>query len=227
MKIKIKDIEEEDRPRERLINKGVEVLSNEELLAIIIKTGTKENSAKELSSIIINKLEGIKNLSNINFQQLEKIKGIGKAKACEIIDSIELGKRINRTINTLNNVKLNKTSKVFEYYKELFNNKQQEHFYCVYLDNSKKIIKDKLLFIGTINYSTVHPREIFKEAYLLSASSIICIHNHPTGNVLPSKQDLELTKNLIEVGKLLGIQILDHIIIGKNNYYSFLENGDM
>ena len=227
MKIKIKDIEEEDRPRERLINKGVEVLSNEELLAIIIKTGTKENSAKELSSIIINKLEGIKNLNNINFQQLEKIKGIGKAKACEIIASIELGKRINRTINTLNNVKLNKTSLVFEYYKELFNNKQQEHFYCVYLDNSKKIIKDKLLFIGTINYSTVHPREIFKEAYLLSASSIICIHNHPTGNVLPSKQDLELTKNLIEVGKLLGIQILDHIIIGKNNYYSFLENGDM
>lgn len=135
--------------------------------------------------------------------------------------SIELGKRINREIDNLKSIKLNSTKLVYEYYKPILGEKKQEYFYCVYLDNSKKIIKDKLLFIGTINYSVVHPREVFKEAYMLSASSIICVHNHPTGNVLPSKQDLDITKNLIAVGNLLGIKIVDHVIVGKDNYYSF------
>lgn len=227
MKLRIKDLEEVDRPRERLINNGVEVLSNEELLAIILKTGNKENSAKELASILIKELEGIKNLNNINYERLKKIKGIGTAKACELLASIELGKRINREISSLNNIILNKTSKVYEYYKDVLGNKQQEHFYCVYLDNKKRVIRDKLLFIGTLNYSIVHPREVFKSAYLLSASSIIVVHNHPTGNVIPSKQDLDLTNNLIAVGNILGIKVVDHVIIGKNNYYSFIENGDM
>ncbi len=103
--------------------------------------------------------------------------------------------------------------------------KLQEHFYCVYLDTKNKIIKDKLLFIGTINQSLVHPREVFKEAYLLSASSIICVHNHPSGNVNPSNNDIVITKQLREVGLLLGINVLDHIIIGKDKYYSFNDNG--
>lgn len=227
MRLRIKDLEETDRPRERLINNGVEVLSNEELLAIILKTGNKENSAKELASILIKELEGIKNLNSINYERLKSIKGIGPAKACELLASIEIGKRISREISSLNNVILNKTSKVYEYYKDILGYKQQEHFYCVYLDNKKRVIKDKLLFIGTLNYSVVHPREVFKNAYMLSASSIICVHNHPTGNVLPSKQDLDLTKNLISVGNILGIKVVDHVIIGKDNYYSFLENGDM
>ncbi len=140
---------------------------------------------------------------------------------------IELGKRINRKLDNLNNIILNKTSLVFDYYKDTLGSLVQEHFYCVYLDNRKRIIKDKLLFIGTLNYSVVHPREVFKNAYLYSASSIILVHNHPTGNVIPSKQDLDLTKNLIFVGNMLGIKVIDHIIIGKKNYYSFLENGDM
>ena len=225
--LKIKDIEESDRPRERLINKGVEVLSNEELLAIILKTGTKEYSAKELANILIKELEGIKNLNSINYEKLKSIKGIGVAKACEIIASIELGRRINRELDTLNNIILNKTSLVFDYYKDKLNNINQEHFYCIYLDNLKRVIKDKLLFIGTINYSVVHPREVFKNAYLLSASSIILVHNHPTGNVIPSKQGIDITNNLISVGKILGIKVVDHVIIGKNNYYSFLENDNL
>ena len=227
MKVRIKDIEKIDRPRERLINNGVESLSNEELLAIILKTGTHEVSAKELANIIIKELDGIKNLNNINYEKLKTIKGIGIAKACEILASIELGKRINREILNINNVLLNKTSKVYDYYKDIIGDKQQEYFYCVYLDNKKRVIKDKLLFIGTLNYSVVHPREVFKNAYLLSASSIICVHNHPTSNTLPSKPDLDLTKQLIEAGNLLGIKVIDHVIIGKNNYYSFLENGDI
>ena len=227
MKVRIKDIEEFDRPRERLINNGVGVLSNEELLAIILKSGTKEYSAKELASILIKELEGIKNLNIVNYERLKNIKGIGEAKACELLASIELGKRINREVVSLNDVILNKTSLVFDYYKDRLSNLNQEYFYCVYLDNKKKVIKDKLLFIGTLNYSVVHPREVFKNAYLVSAAGIILVHNHPTGNVIPSKQDIDLTKNIISVGNILGIKVVDHVIIGKNNYYSFLENGDM
>lgn len=227
MSLKIKDIDKSNRPRERLINNGVEVLSNEELLAIILKTGNKENSAKELANILIKELDGIKNLNNINYEKLKSIKGIGDAKACEILASIELGKRINKEIDNLNNIILNKTSLVYEYYRNIIGDKDQEFFYAVYLDNKKRIIKDKLLFIGTLNYSVVHPREVFKNAYILSASGIIVVHNHPTGNVIPSKQDLDMTKNLVEVGNTLGIRVIDHIVIGRNNYYSFLENGDI
>ena len=116
---------------------------------------------------------------------------------------------------------------VYKYYKDKLGEKKQEYFYAVYLDNRKKIMGDKLLFIGTINYSLVHPREIFKEAYLLGASAIICVHNHPGGNPIPSTQDFDITKTLIEASKILGIKLLDHIIVCKKNYYSFLENGDI
>ena len=116
---------------------------------------------------------------------------------------------------------------VYEYYKLKIGDKKQEYFYVVYLDNAKNIIRDKLLFIGTINYSVVHPREVFKEAYMLSASAIICVHNHPSGNIFPSKEDIEITQKLEEVGILLGIKVLDHLIIGSQNYYSFLENRDI
>ena len=127
--------------------------------------------------------------------------------------------------NNINKIKILNAENVFKYYKNILKDKKQEYFYCIYLDTKNNIIKDKMLFKGTINESLVHPREVFKEAYLLSASSIICVHNHPTGNVNPSKNDEILTKQLKECGMLLGINILDHIIIGTNNYFSFLENG--
>ena len=222
--VKIKDIPESDRPMERLIENGVETLSNEELLAILLKTGTRDISAKELSSLLLSKIGGIKKLTNVNFEYLNKFKGIGMSKACILLSALELSHRINKEVDTIKNIKLNNTEVVYKFYKDKIGEKKQEYFYCVYLDNQKKVLDDKLLFIGTINYSVVHPREIFKEAYLLGASAIICIHNHPGGNVLPSKQDIEITNNLVEVGKLLGIKVLDHIIICKEKYYSFLEN---
>lgn len=225
--VKIKEIPINDRPMERLIRYGVETLSDEELIAIILKTGTKGNSAKELSSLLLSKIGGIKKLNELNYEYLNKFKGIGMSKACILLSCIELSKRINREVDTIKNIKLNNSEIVYKFYKEKIGNKKQEYFYCVYLDNQKRVIDDKLLFIGTINYSLVHPREIFKEAYLLGASAIICIHNHPSGNVLPSRQDLEVTNNLIEVGKILGIKILDHIVISKEKYYSFLENNDI
>lgn len=227
MGVKIKDIPKEDRPCERLIEYGVESLSNEELLAIIFKTGTKGMSAKDLGNSLLSKIENIKKLNEINFETLKNFKGIGVSKACNLLASIELGKRINREVDSLKNIKLTSAELVYKYYKEKLGDKKQEYFYAVYLDSNKKIIEDKLLFLGTVNYSLVHPREVFKESYLLGASAIICVHNHPGGNVLPSKQDIDITNNLIEVSKILGVKFLDHIIISKNNYYSFLENNDI
>lgn len=227
MTIKIKDIPKEERPRERLIASGVEQLSNEELLSILLKSGSKNVSAKELANILLKKIGSINKLEGINYHTLSNIKGIGEAKACAILTAVELGKRIKKENNSLNNIQITSSDIVFNYFKHIFSNKKQEYFYCIYLDNKKKVIEVKLLFIGTINQSLAHPREVFKEAYLLSASAIICVHNHPSGNVFPSKDDFTLTRRFIDIGMLMGVPVIDHIIIGEDKYYSFVENGDI
>ncbi len=223
--VKIKDIPTSDRPIERLIQKGSDSLSNEELLAILIRTGTKGKSSKELASNILSSIKNIQELKNLNFKQLTQIDGIGPSKAAILLSTIELSKRMNQTVHTIIKKKGNNPAFIFEYYQSILQDKTQEYFYAIYLDQAKTIIQDKLLFIGTINYSLVHPRDIFKEAYLLSASSIIIVHNHPTGNVLPSQNDIDTTNNLVKIGSLLGIKVIDHIIIGSHHYYSFFENG--
>lgn len=225
--VKIKEIPLNDRPRERLINSGSNTLSNEELLAIILDTGTKDKSAKDLAISVLSKINHISELKDINYQNLISIKGIGISKATKILSLIELSKRINAKLETLNNIKANNSKVIYEYFKDKLMDEKQEYFYCLYLNNKKRIIKNKLLYIGTINQTLIHPRDIFKEAYLLSASAIICIHNHPSGNTAPSKEDIMMTKNLKEVGLIMGINVVDHIIIGKNSYYSFFENGDI
>ena len=207
MAIKIKELPKEERPYEKLTLMGVECLSNEELIAILLKSGYHNISSKDLATILI--------------------KDIGMSKAAMILSSFELAKRVEAMKVEIKHQKLNSCKMVFEYYSKKISDMKQEHFYVVYLDNAKNIIDDKLLFIGTINYSVVHPREIFKEAYLLSASAIICVHNHPSGNVFPSKEDLKLTSDIEKIGMLLGIKLVDHIIIGHNQYYSFLENNDL
>lgn len=227
MGVKIKEIPKSERPYERLAVNGASSLSNEELLAVLLKTGTKGISSKDVAQQILIQISNISDLSNINYEKLNQIKGVGMVKACSLLAAVELGKRINCSIESLVNKKFNNSNIVYEFYKQKIGDEKQENFYCVYLDNSKKIIREKLLFKGTINYSVVHPREVFKEAYLLSASSIICVHNHPSGNALPSKQDLDVTNTLVAAGKILGINVIDHIIITKKNYYSFLENGDI
>ena len=224
MSIMIKEIPINERPRERLINNGQESLSDEELLALILKTGYKNMSAKDLAAYILSIFGGIENLKNIDYHEIKRIKGLGPAKACSIVALAELNRRMNRKIISLTGIKINTPQKVFEFYKNKINS-MQEHVYCIYLDSHKKIIKQQLLFIGTVNYSMIHPRDIFKEAYLLNASSIICVHNHPTGDVTPSKNDINITVRLKEIGNLLGIPLIDHIIVGTDKYYSFLENG--
>lgn len=223
----IKSIPINDRPRERLLEKGSSSLSDAELLVIILGSGNKNKDVKEITESLLSTIKNISELKNLNYQELIKIEGIGKAKACILLSLIELAKRMNQSINTINNKIFNRPDIIFEYFKNKLDNENQENFYCVYLDSKKKIINSKLLFKGTVDRSLVHPREIFKEAYLLSASSIICIHNHPSGNINPSKEDIFLTKMLKEIGNLMGIEISDHIIIGKEEYYSFFENGEL
>lgn len=219
--MKIKEIPVLERPRERLLNYGKENISNEELLAILLKTGSKNNSSREIAGLILQKIEDINNLENININTFNDIKGLGKIKTIELIAAIELGRRIFLKKGKKEIIIYNQADNIFNDNLYLFKSRKQEYFYCLYLDNKNKLIERKLLFMGTINRSIVHPREIFKEAYLTSASKIICLHNHPSGDINPSMEDVKLTKSLIEIGKLQGIEIADHIIIGDDNYYSF------
>ncbi len=221
--VMIKDLKEEEKPRERLIKYGKESLSNEELLSIILKTGTKNYSVKTLAKLLLKEINNINDLKDITINKLMSIKGIGKVKAIEILAALELGKRVYY-LKDNNDIKLNSIDKIFEYFRYMLMYEKQENFIAVYLDSKSKLISYKILFKGTLNTSCVHPREIFKYAFLESAYSIIIIHNHPSGEVNPSDQDIELTNSLFQIGSLIAIPIVDHIIIGAYKYYSFYEN---
>ena len=223
MNLKIKEIPQDERPRERLLCYGVEQLSNEELLAILLKTGTRDMSAKVLASYLLKEIGNISELQHTSYQVLAQMKGVGRAKACTLLAAVELGKRVLQKKSILYQ-KFTDAYQVASYYQDKIGHFKQEYFICIYLDVSKKLIHEKVLFIGTLNRSLVHPREVFKEAYQVSASSIICVHNHPSGEVLPSKEDVLFTSQLVKVGKMLGIEVIDHIIIGEDKYYSFFEN---
>ena len=220
--IMIKDLPTEERPRERAIKSGVESLSNEDLLSIILKSGTKNKSVKELSYRLLSSLKDIGDLKNLTYNSLCKINGIGSVKAIELLSSLELGKRVYYNTSK-EKIKLNNSEKIYEYFKDLFIDEKQENFYAIYLDAKANLISFKLLFKGTVNSSCVHPREVFKYAFLESAYSIIVIHNHPSGDSTPSIQDEEVTTSLFSIGKLVSIPVIDHIVFGNDNYFSFYE----
>lgn len=222
--MKFKNLPDEEKPRERLYLYGAEVLSNEELVMILLKTGTRKFSVKELAFELLSQSGGVRNLKNMTYQKLIQIKGIGQVKAIEILALIELSKRIQERVTLPDILNCVSPSNIIGYFHDLFIDKKQEEFYVLYLDNKKKYLDKKKLFVGSINYSIAHPREIFKNAYLISASFIICIHNHPSGDPTPSKEDINLTKNLNEIGKIHAIYLVDHLIIGKDCYFSFYEN---
>lgn len=223
--MKIKDIPTISRPRERALKEGVENLSLEELLAILIKSGTFGISAKDVALEILKKYPTSSALSNMSLSNLMKIKGIGVTKALEILSAIELGKRLFLQVDESIKYSFRSAKDIYQYTKYLFQGKKQECFYCFYLNNRCEVIERRLLFMGTINRSVVHPREIFKHAYLSSASSIVCVHNHPSGNINPSLEDVRLTEALIELGKLNAIPVVDHVIVTDSNYYSFYDDG--
>lgn len=221
----MKNIPNENRPRERLINYGINNLTNIDLLSIILNSGNHNKNVIKLSEEILNILE---NNLNITLEELLKIKGIGIAKASQIISIIELSKRL-KNLNNLKNNKLifNNSRIIYESIKKEVENLTQENLYVLYLDSKLKLIKKELLYKGTINQVLIHPRDIFKYAVKFSAVKIILIHNHPSGDPSPSNNDIILTNNIYECSKIMQIELLDHLIIGFNKYYSFKDNNKL
>lgn len=220
-KIKIKDLPIEERPRERLINFGPKALSNAELLAIILRTGSRKETAIDLSNKLL-KDYNITSLSQISVGELNKIFGIGEAKACQIIACFELGRRL--ASYTDKPKPMIKTSQdVANLFMPEMRYLKKEHFKGIYLDSKNKVMKEENISVGSLNASIIHPREVLRTAISEAAAAIILVHNHPSGDPSPSKDDIELTKRLIEAGNLMGIEVLDHIIIGDDRYISLKE----
>ncbi len=213
----IKEMNEEERPRERLKKYGVKSLSNEELLSILMRTGTRDKSVKELSFLLLSQIK-LHDFANTNYHSLKNIKGIGDAKAFSILAAIEFGKRVLSKRDLA--LQIRTGDDVFNVVKDDLNYEIQEKFLALYLDTRKKIIDKKVIFVGTVNGSNVTPRDVFREGVRCNASSMIIVHNHPAGSIEPSNQDIELTKYFVYLGKMMGITVTDHLIIANNDFLS-------
>lgn len=228
-KILIKDLPIEERPRERLIAYGASALSNAELLAILLRTGTKKQSALMLAKSILKITDGLKHLNEILINELIEIPGIGSSKAVQILASIELGKRVSQSLlikeSKLQTVKTPKDC--FNLLGNELKYLKQEHFIVLSLDVKQKLIAKDTVFIGALDASLVHPREVFRIAVKRMAASIICVHNHPSYDIEPSLPDIMITKQIMEASIMMDIPLLDHIIIGGNNYSSLKACGHM
>jgi DNA repair protein RadC len=223
----IKEWAADDRPREKMIDKGKAALSNAELIAILIGSGNSELSAVELSRVILDSVDNnLIALSNLTLDDLMQHKGIGEAKAITIMAALELGKRRRGAeANLPTEVKDSKDS--FERFLPYIDDMRQEHFLVLYLNQSNHALKVECISNGGTTTVIADPKLIFKNALNLNATAIILGHNHPSGNPRPSEDDRQLTKKLIAAGKLLDISVIDHIIIGNERYYSFRDHGEM
>jgi DNA repair protein RadC len=219
---KLTTITKIDRPREKLIKYGVNKLSNAELLAILLRTGTKNLNAIELARKIFQQYPK-QSLAKATINDLTKIHGLGVAKACEIMACIELGQRLLKDKKA---VLILSPKQVWRELKDICENKK-EHFVVFFLNVRNQEIKREIISVGILNASLIHPREVFESAILHSAAHIIVAHNHPSGNPEPSADDRKITKRLVEAGKLLGIEVLDHVIVTRDKYYSLQENGSI
>ena len=214
----LRDLHKHDKPREKLVAKGVEALKNEELLAILLGSGVQGKDVRKLAKEIVDMMDN--DFDKLSLEKLCDIHGLGLAKASQILASIELSKRYlirsNKRISSAQDV-----------YDELkpFSTKSQEHFLTITLDGASHIINTRTVFIGTLNQSLVHPREVFADAIADRAAGIIIAHNHPSGTLEASRADMEVTRRLKEVSKLVGIELLDHVILSKHGFYSFSDEG--
>ena len=218
----IREIPIEERPRERFLKYSKETIQTHELIAIVLRTGSKDESVLELSKRVLYQYDNLKELSNTDVKELTKVKGIGNAKAIELLAAFELGRRANNEYLT-EKVKLLSPESIYLFLKDQFEMKTQEHFIALYLNTKAELIKKQVLFVGSLNSSLVHPREIFKHAVVNSAASIVIVHNHPSGDPTPSKNDIDVTKVIHQNSLMMDIKLVDHIIIGRNKYFSFKE----
>ncbi|WP_163526480.1 RadC family protein [Halobacillus ihumii] len=222
--IMIKDIPREDRPRERLIELGAGQLSNQELLAILLGSGTKQESVTSLAQRLLIHFEGVILLKDATIEELTAIRGIGAAKAVLILSAIELGRRIQQ-MKPVERYIIRSPEDGADFVMEEMRELKQEHFIVLFLNTKNQVLHRQTIFIGSLNASIVHPREVFKEAVKRSAASIICAHNHPSGDPTPSQEDIQVTRRLQECGKMIGIELLDHLVIGDRKFISLKEKG--
>lgn len=219
MKYVIKEMTEMEKPRDKLSHYGASSLSNYELLAIILRTGTKQKSVIDLSIELLNQLNSINDFHNITMEELLKVKGIGKIKAIEILAIIEFSKRINNYCSADYYIRTSKDCYLYLKTKLAF--LEQEHFIAIYLSNNNRVILSKTISIGTINKVVTNPKDVIKWGIKVSAYGVIISHNHPSGEVIPSNEDIQFTQSLQQACKLVDLLFVDHIIIGKNKYFSF------
>jgi DNA repair protein RadC len=218
--MRIKDISLDNRPRERLQKHGTAVLSDAELLAIVLRSGTAQENVIDMSNRLISR-HGLNKLSDLSLKELQEIKGIGPAKATQILALFELNRRCN--ISKLDKKQIESAKDIFDIFHEKLKDEKKEKFIAIHLDSKYNIIKEEVISIGTLDASIVQPREVFKGAIKESAHAIILVHNHPSGDPTPSKEDIEVTRQIMKASEVLDIELLDHIIIGENNYFSFKE----
>lgn len=219
--MKIKDIPKDGRPRERFLKHGPEALSDAELFAILLRTGSRGENVVDMSNRLIAEY-GLDKLLECSLKELQKIKGIGPSKAMQILTIVELQKRINQSQKPIKMVGCAKD--VFNFMYERLKDEKQENFIVLMLNSKNNLIGEEKVFRGTLDSAIIHPREIFKSAIKNSASKIILVHNHPSGNPEPSNDDKNVLNNLKNASDLIGINISDFVIIGRNNYWSYKEN---
>lgn len=215
---KIKDLPDIDRPREKIARLGVQALSDVELIAAIIGKGVKGRDVLQVASSITRANNG--NLTSLTCEDLRKIEGVGATKACQLVAAFELARRhllcTTQKITTQEDI-LPLVGGIRE--------KKQEHFICITLNGAGEVIEKRVVTVGLLNYSPVHPREVFADAITDRAASVIFVHNHPSGTLEPSRQDIEITRQLAEAGTILGIRVLDHIIVTQRGHLSMKEQG--
>jgi len=221
--VKVKELPIDDRPREKLSLRGVQSLTDTELVAILLRTGTKGKSVIQVAQDLIQKVGGLNNLTSQTSEAIQKQLGIGKDKAATLIAAFEISRRVDTQKKLFSIKKITSPSDIAEIFIPLLRDKVKEEFYVVCLNSANKIIRTELISVGNLNSSVVHPREVFKVAVENNSANIILLHNHPSGNSEPSAEDISLTRKMVEAGKIMDIQVFDHIIIAGNKFASLVE----
>jgi DNA repair protein RadC len=222
----LKELPESERPRERLLAGGERVMSDSELLAILLGGGSRDENALALAQRLLVRFGNLRRVAAAGIGELAALKGVGKAKIARLRAAFAIGRRLSAEPIAAG-AAIKSSSQVFRHYRERFKDAKKEVFVCLLLDTKHKIIHEEEVSVGLLNESLVHPREVFNPAIRESAAAVIFVHNHPSGDPKPSRQDEQLTRRLHEAGKVTGIRVLDHVIIGRDGYHSFAENGQL
>jgi DNA repair protein RadC len=220
----IKELPTDERPRERLVKYGADALSNAELLAIILRVGTQEYSAIGMAEHMLGRFNGLKGIATAGIEDLSTVKGLGTAKAAQIQAMVELGKRLAASVGP-SRPTIRSPQDAADILMPELRDEPQEHFHALFLNTKNEVLRTRTITIGSLDASLITPRELFREAISSNSASVIIAHNHPSGDPTPSKEDVNVSKRLMQAGEMIGIEVLDHIVIGDGRWISIKERG--